>query len=322
MTKRGLCLAASLTILLAAADSGRAAVGYVHELKGKVRYKKGGLGRWTTLPPNLLVNAGDKLRLRAGVRARLVYLGSRGGSRLLRGPRTVTVRARGGSTARRAPRGKPDVKQVIKLLVTRKRSYHRKGVGSLSSASQSYVNLLGPRYTVIAKRGPVILRWVPRRGHRRYEVAVWRYKADASEQRTSARVRCQGKVCQYKLPASFKLVTGKRYNWNVKPTRGGYAAYPRDGIWFSVAGPDTLRSLAADLKRARRAPAAYRKLYEVVAYVRHGFHQKAFASLGKPRSAVTKRLKAQLLCVTCRTEAANRLAGNKTFCKCKEEPDG
>ncbi len=321
----GLCVATSLTILFAAADDGRAAAGYVHELKGKVRYKKGGRGRWSTLPPNLLVNTGDKLRLRAGVRARLVYLGAGGGARVLRGPRTITVRAKGGAAASRTPRGKPNVKQVIRLLVTRKRSYHRKGVGSLSSSSQNYVNLIGPRFTVIAKGGGVTLRWIPRRGHRRYEVAVWRYKADASEQRTSAKVRCSTKVCQYRLPASFKLVTGKRYNWNVKPTPGGYAAYPRDGVWFSVASPATTRSLAADLKQARRASAAYRKLYEVVAYVRHGFHAKGLAALAtpkpKPTNALIKRLKAQLLCVTCRTKAANRLAGKKSFCKCKEEPD-
>jgi hypothetical protein len=317
-----LTVAASLTFLLAAADDGRAAAGYVHEIKGKVRYKMGGRGRWTTLPPNLLVNTGDKLRLRAGVRARLVYLGRGGGSRTLKGPRTITVRAKGSATARRAPKGKPNLKQVIGLLVTRKRSYHRKGVGSLSSSSGNYVNLINPRFTVIAKGGPVTLRWLPRRGQQHYTVSVWRYKADASEQRLSIKMRCPTKICHYKLPPSFKLVTGKRYNWSVKPTQGGYTPYPRDGVWFSLASPDTQRSLAADLKRARSAPATYRKLYEVVAYVRHGFHAKGLAALGTPTNTVTKRLKAQLLCVTCRTKAANRLAKSKTFCKCKEEPDG
>ncbi len=322
MTRCCLVLAAGLTVLLTCESTGRAAVGYVHELKGKVRYKKGGLGRWSTLPPNLLVNAGDKLRLRAGVRARLVFMGSRGGSRVLRGPRTVIVRARRASAAKRAPKGKPNVRNVINLLVTRKRSYHRKGVGSLSASSANYINLLGPRFSVIQPSGRVTLRWKPRRGHHSYQVAVWRYKADASEQRTSAKVRCKGKVCAYTLPASFKLVADKRYNWNVKPTKGGYAAYPRDGVWFAVAGAKTRKSLVADLKRAERAPASFRKLYKVVAFVKHGLHQKALAQLGNPTKKSVKKLKAQLLCVTCRTKAANRLARKKSFCKCKEEPDG
>jgi len=316
---RGLVGVLGAVVLLASAPA-QATVAYVHEIKGRVKYKPHNGHRWGPLPANLLVNAGDQIRLKAGDRARIVYLGKGQRARLVRGPARVTIRGAGRRTAA-AARGNTPFGVLLKLLLTRSVSYHRQGQATLASASPNRVDLLSPRFSVVPPASPMVLTWRRKASHRRYRVAVWRYTADFDEKRVTGVVTCRTPVCRFTVPTGFTVVPGRRHYWNVRILGTGLKPYPVDGVWFVPAAAPTLRALHDDLARAKAAPAASRSLAQALAWAKHGFHQRALRLLPAAPRGHARALKAQLLCITCRSRAANRLAGKRTFCRCKEEPD-